>query len=608
MRTTKFVSTAAFSFAVFASISLAAGHQQAPATGACGGQPFCVETSDFTATVTSFRTSLVGSSRIINVSVRFQNRTAQPLVLGYVANSGITTDERGDRYIVYGGNGFRGIGLVYGNTFDPRLTLRPAGSGDTQFEMHLQANPQNAGQSFTVDLTIDEINNSGGQPTLGGEFPLHFEGLANGVSQGVGSLAGAPDGLANAVSNLKSIFGKKKAVQNAATVASSAANTAAAVNTAANSAAAQSPSASANTAGQAASSSTASQLSTSSRGAATTSAPAAVSQNLPAPDRREQPAPTQQTQAQPQTQSRAAASPTQADLRGAALADPSDPDPNLGTAKVAVSAGKYDVMGIKLGMPAKEAMAVLKAHAAYQTSPDTIKYDFLPAPLTYGVMAANAVVVRQGDGRPGSEKIYLMLTMPPNQPVVTKISRYLMFSKETAPTAESLVANLIQKYGTPSYDSNLKDLYASPGYRDLYWVDDAQGHRLLNQAQAAGGYSEQISNCSRVSTFSYAARNIADPSIQVDPVRVKQELEQGYITQAPSNYGCANLTMIYANIFYGYPIGVAAHDVAGGLVVMMGSGPLDHTAADATRAYLAQAAKNRDLAQKQKAQKNKPVL
>jgi hypothetical protein len=73
-------------------------------------------------------------------------------------------------------------------------------------------------------------------------------------------------------------------------------------------------------------------------------------------------------------------------------------------------------------------------------------------------------------------------------------------------------------------------------------------------------------------------------------------------------YNCANLTIIYARILYGYPIGVAAHDVAGGLIVVVGSAPLDHTAADATREYLVQAAKSRDLAQRQKAQSNKPVL
>ena len=580
---------------------------QTPAS-ACGSQPFCTETNDFIATVTSFRisTNNVYQQKIIDTTVRFQNRTDHPLTLGYVDHSGVAMDDRGNRSIPWGPNAYRGIGLVSGNSFEPKLVLRPGSWGEAQFAMVQQGTPKVIGSTYAMDLTITQIQTlEGNQHTLGGEFPLHFEGLANGVSQGVGSFAGAPDGVANAVSSLKSIFGKKKAVQNAATAATSAATTAAAVNAAANSAASQS-SAAANTPGQAGYSATAPQPSASSPSGATASAPAAVSQ--PAADRSGQPSPAQQTPSQPQTKSHAAGSPTQTELRGAALADPSDPDPNLGTSKVAVSAGKYDVLGIKLGMPAKEAMAVLKTHGQYQTSPDTIKYDFLPSPMTYGVTAANAVVVRQGDGRPDSEKIYLMLTMPPNQPVITKISRYLMFSKETAPTAESLVADLIKKYGAPSYDSKLKDLYASPGYRELYWVDDAQGHRLLNQIGSGGAYTDQINNCRSVSTFSYAARNIADPGIQVDSVRVKQALEQGYTTQYNGIFGCANLTMIYANIFYGYPIGVAAHDVAGGLVVVMGSAPIDHTAADATRDYLVQAAKSRDLAQKQKAQKNKPVL
>jgi hypothetical protein len=300
-------------------------------------------------------------------------------------------------------------------------------------------------------------------------------------------------------------------------------------------------------------------------------------------------------------------SPTQADLRGAALAD-SDPDPNVGTAKVAASAGKYDVLGIKLGMPAKEAMAIVKAHGQFQVTPETIKYDFLPAPMTYGVMAANGVVVRSGGhALSESEKIYLVLTMPPNQQAVSKISRYLMFSKDTAPTADSLVADLTRKYGKPSYDSHPADLYYA-GYRELFWVDDAQGHRLANQVGSGGGYSDQINNCRSISTFSFPAANPADPSIQVDSVRIKQALEQGYTTQYSKMYDCANLTMIYARIFYGYPIGVSARDVAGGLVVVMGSAPFDHTAADATREYLARAAKSRDLAQKQKAQKNKPAL
>ena len=587
----------------------------APAAGqqasACGTQSYCYDTPHFAATVTTFRTSTVNDYKLIDTSIRFLNKTNQPLIVGYVNASGFATDDRGNRSAVGGPNGYRGIGLVVGNNFDPKLVVRAGGWGEAQFELVLQGAPQIIGSNYVLDITVAEIKTlEGNQHMLDGEFPLHFEGLTNRVSQGVGNLGGAPASAANAISNLRSLFGKKKAVQNAASVADAAANTASAVNAAANSAATQSSSAAAaNSLGQAAPSSTAaSQGSSGAPNGAPASAPAPASQSAPPNGGNRQPGASGQSAAAPRSQGRASASPAQADLRGAALADPSDPDPNLGTAKVAVSAGKYDVIGIKLGMPAKDAMSTLKAHGQFQITPDSLKYDFLLSPITYGVTAANPVVVRNGEhGLPESEKIYLVLPMPPNRQVVTKISRYLMFSKDTAPTAESLVADLIKKYGTPSFDSKPKDLYVS-GSRWIYWVDDAQGHRLLNQEGAGGSFNELINNCRSVSTFSYAARNIADPGIQVDSVRVKQALEQGYTTQYPTQFECANLTMIHANIFYGYPIGVAAHDVAGGLVVVMGSAPIDHTAADATREYLVQAAKSRDLAQKQKAQKNKPVL
>jgi hypothetical protein len=559
----------------------AAPQADQPST-ACKAQSYCYDTPHFAATVTSFRTSTVNGYKLTDVSIRFLNKTDRPLILGYVSASGFATDDRGNRSAVGGPNGYRGIGLVIGNNFDPKLTVRPAGWGEAQFELVLQGSPQIVGFRYVLDITVAEIKSlEGNQHVLDGEFPLHFEGLANGVSQGAGSFGGAPAGVANAVSNLKSIFGKKETVRNLATSANSVASSVSAVNSTANSGA-----------------------SGGSTATPAASAAAGASESLPA----KEPSSVEQSPSGTQTQSRSAVSPSQADLRGAALADPGDPDPNLGTAKVAVSAGKYDVLGIKLGMPAKEAMAILKAHGQFQVTPETIKYDFLPAPMTYGVMAANAIVVKNGGHAfPGSEKLYFLVTMPPNQPVISKISRYLLFSKDTAPTADSLVADLTKKYGTPSYDSHPKDLYYT-GYRELFWVDDAQGKRLLNQSHPSGGYSEQINNCRSVSTFSFPGANPADPNIQVDSVQIKRELEQGYTTQYPQMYACANLTIIYAKIFYGYPIGVSSRDVAGGLLVVMGSAPIDHTAADASRDYLVQASKSRDLAQKQKAQKNKPAL
>jgi len=164
--------------------------QMAPSAGApvqaqsaCGNQPLCYDTQDFTATITSFLTSTNSSNyKIIDVALRFQNKTNQSLVLGYVTASGIALDDRGNRSVVWGQNGYRGIGLVAGTTFDPKFTLRSGGYGDAQFELVLQGWPQLIGFTYVLDLTIAEINSfEGNQHTLGGEFPLHYQGLTNGV-------------------------------------------------------------------------------------------------------------------------------------------------------------------------------------------------------------------------------------------------------------------------------------------------------------------------------------------------------------------------------------------------------------------------------------------
>jgi hypothetical protein len=150
----------------------------------CGSQPLCYEASDFAATVTDFRTSTSGGLRLIDVDVRFQNKTNQPLILGYVMNSGTALDDRGNRYGVWGPNGFRGIGVVYGGTnFDPKFNIRPGSFSDAQFELAWAPGQTAYGLTFELNMTVDEINTiEAGQHTLGGEFPLHYRSLTNGVS------------------------------------------------------------------------------------------------------------------------------------------------------------------------------------------------------------------------------------------------------------------------------------------------------------------------------------------------------------------------------------------------------------------------------------------
>jgi len=239
----------------------AAAAQAQPATAPqiCGNQPLCYESADFAATITHFRTSVVNNYHVMDVTMRFQNKTQQQLILGYVVSSGVATDDRGNRSIVSGANGYHGIGLVAGSNFDPKFVVRPAGFGDAQFELLLQGWPQVIGFTYALDLAVAEINSfEGNQHTLGEEYPIHFDGLKNGagaaspmfaggsafnsagsaisnptsamsnpcatagsLGQGAGQAASTVSNAATAISNLGSMFHHKK-TQNAGQAATNA--------------------------------------------------------------------------------------------------------------------------------------------------------------------------------------------------------------------------------------------------------------------------------------------------------------------------------------------------------------------------------------------------
>src|SRR6185503_12479002 len=185
-----------------------AGQMQQGPPMICGNDALCQETQDFAATITSFRVSTnVYKARILDMTVRFQNKTNQQLILGYVNQSGTATDDRGNRSVPWGANAYLGIGLVAGNNFDPRFVLRPGGWGDAQFEYVQQGSPQLIGFVFNLDFAISEINSfEGNQHTLGGEFPLHYDGLRNGIAASspafnAASIGGASNSISGALSN-----------------------------------------------------------------------------------------------------------------------------------------------------------------------------------------------------------------------------------------------------------------------------------------------------------------------------------------------------------------------------------------------------------------------
>lgn len=169
---------------------MAQGTEPCPAPGAC------VTVSSFSAAVTDFRTSTVDrGTRLLTATVRITNRMAQPLILGYVTGSGVSIDDRGNRYVVYGSAAVRGIGEITSNNFDPKFALRPGESSDARFEFTFQpaSRDQIIGTAYDLDLTFRQIDPlAGNQFRLGREHSLHFRGFGRAGPMAAGGVQTAP--------------------------------------------------------------------------------------------------------------------------------------------------------------------------------------------------------------------------------------------------------------------------------------------------------------------------------------------------------------------------------------------------------------------------------
>jgi hypothetical protein len=181
---------------------------------ACGNQPMCYDAPDFAVAVVDFRMSLASGYKLMDATLRFVNKTNQPLILGYLDGSAVALDDQGNRYAPYGNRGLAGIGLVNGNSADSKFVMQPGGAGDARWELLWRPGAQDPiGSAFDLSMTIREVNTLvGGQHALGGEIPLRFQGLANGAvgaaaapaagTAGVPGMAGASPMLAGGTSGL----------------------------------------------------------------------------------------------------------------------------------------------------------------------------------------------------------------------------------------------------------------------------------------------------------------------------------------------------------------------------------------------------------------------
>lgn len=102
------------------------------------------------------------NDHLLRMQVRLRNVTAQPLILGYRATSGVAIDNYGNRY-AWGRPGTHdlsasGIGTVESGRADPQFVLNPGESRSATFQLiRYRPGQSPIGPVFTYDLTLEQL-------------------------------------------------------------------------------------------------------------------------------------------------------------------------------------------------------------------------------------------------------------------------------------------------------------------------------------------------------------------------------------------------------------------------------------------------------------------
>jgi hypothetical protein len=255
------------------------------------------------------------------------------------------------------------------------------------------------------------------------------------------------------------------------------------------------------------------------------------------------------------------------------------------TARLAATAGFIDIVGIKLGMPVRDAVqAVRAANAEMKVSPvDIARLEALPQ--TELTASAFAQTNPQGQG---GEAIGLALTLPPNEPYVWGVTRNIRFAAQEMPTAETLVASLRTKYGPESFKVS--------GTDQMVWIFDAQGRQVAGQkAQAI------FSTCSAAiwHIAAYAPASSGD----LPNTKVHGQLKSGYYGTTngkdPSGGACASNSVI--QVLYTISAAPSQPRLVKELKINAANHQLEYSAIEASHRMLVEASSQLDSQRNQEA-------
>ena len=166
--------------------------------------------------------------------------------------------------------------------------------------------------------------------------------------------------------------------------------------------------------------------------------------------------------------------------------DPTPPDFGTvqGTARIAGTAGFLDVVGIKLGTPEKDAVAILQKHNPELTLTPLRLMTYTAQP---NVSRTPVIVATMKPARTPSqhfERLSLELTYSPSGAFVWGVSREYTFAQGKALTFENMVESFRSKYGPESFQFTNEQ---------FIWIFDPQG-KLVPGQQGRNVFTKCSSN------------------------------------------------------------------------------------------------------------------
>lgn len=236
-----------------------------------------------------------------------------------------------------------------------------------------------------------------------------------------------------------------------------------------------------------------------------------------------------------------------------------------GTTNIAGKARFLDIVGIKLGMPLREAVDALKAYnAGFKTDPITLReYEALPGVVMTPVHHAPNPA---GPNATSGDDFNLLITYAPNEAFVWGVVRNMGFgTNATRPPVDNTLAGLRQKYGPEST--------RQPGGDRLIWIYDAQGQQVMGQKAL-----EIYNQCSQtwvVGAGGSIGGNNPDRNNQFSNSYFDQQLKGGYY-YGTGNYGspggvCHTHSLVEVYYTHATPAGSAAD-----LMISMTMGVFNH--------------------------------